>query len=281
MTSHKRIDIYIFEADYKIMGDHFKSLEALVKLIKQSHKQLQNGELNESGLNEFIETVQDLQERLVIMRFKAYEGAMGRADRPAGETKGAISNIDLRNQISLIDAIEEEVQKEVPEAKPMPSINFSAQPKKVDKPKAPAPEIKLEPSKPIEPAAKVEEVKVAPSPEPKEPSIAQEAASQAEQSLNEKLSEKKGTSLNEKLKKTPIADLSKAIGINQKYQFINELFKQNADHYNQVIGELNKCNNYKEALTIVRQDPAQQYNWEEDDRNVLAFMDLVERRYLN
>ncbi|MGB0166172.1 MAG: hypothetical protein ACPF8V_04890, partial [Luteibaculum sp.] len=106
-------------------------------------------------------------------------------------------------------------------------------------------------------------------------------AEQNETSINQRLADKQGTTLNDKLKKTPISDLPKAIGINQKYLFINELFNQNADHFHQVIQELNNCESYKQALTKVKGELVPNYDWDEENKHVLAFMDLVERRYLN
>lgn len=252
--------------------------------IEKSHKKLAKGKLNEPGLNEFISVVRELEERLLIMRFKAYEGVIEKGDNP--EDKPSIA-IDLRNQISLIDAIEEEVQKEpVPIVKKQ-ALNKEAAPKK-EKVTAPVPEIKIsaqpqetpvEPSTPKkEEAAVIESKSSEPTPAPSTPT----ESAEREPSLNDKLSEQRqGKSLNERLKKAPIEDLKKAIGINQRYQFINELFKQNADHFNQVVDEINNCNNYKEALTIVKRDVAPNYKWDEEDNNVVAFMDLVERRHLN
>ncbi|TXC78998.1 hypothetical protein [Luteibaculum oceani] len=264
------------------MESTFYSLEELVEKIEKSHKKLAKGKLNEPGLNEFISVVRELEERLLIMRFKAYEGVIEKGDNPEDKPSMAI---DLRNQISLIDAIEEEVQKDKePVAVKIEPAKAQATPKEE---KASVPEIKIETKTP-EPKKQPE------PPKPVEPVVAeskvvenQTAAKtveniEREPSLNDRLSEQRqGKSLNEKLKKAPIDDLKKAIGINQRYQFINELFKQNADHFNQVVDELNKCNSYKEALTIVKRDVAPNYKWNEEDNNVLAFMDLVERRHLN
>lgn len=248
------------------MGAHFHSLEELVALIQQKHQELINGDLHEGGLNDFISTVQELEERLIIMRFKAYEEAMGQGKKSA-VSKQEIAAIDLRNQISLIDAIEEEVQREQEPEEIKEPISLKLK-------KEAEPVVVAEPIVKKEPVVEEEKPATAPVVEKKESEL-------AETSLNDRLSEQKGKSLNERLQKTPIKDLTKAIGINQKYQFINELFNQNADHFNEVIDELNNCENYKQALSKVRQDLAQNYQWDEEDNNVIAFMDLVERRYLN
>ncbi|MGB0165540.1 MAG: hypothetical protein ACPF8V_01675, partial [Luteibaculum sp.] len=88
------------------MAAKYKSLDDLVTKIQFNHLQLVNGKLDEEKLNDFIEEVQELHERLIIMRFKAFEDALEKQkENPKKEIE-----LNLRNQISLIDAIEEEVK---------------------------------------------------------------------------------------------------------------------------------------------------------------------------
>ncbi len=261
------------------MTAKYKSLDDLVAKIQTNHEDLLAGKLDEHKLDTYIQDVQELQERLVIMRFKAYEEALEKTTAAKPEMQ-----IDLRNQISLIDAIEEEVKRDHG-----PKIVLESPVVKEEKPtkkkaKKERKESKPAPTSAPEPEATPVAKNPAPTPEKTSPSPIEEtiASKKEERSLNDKLSEDvQGTSLNERLKKTPIDNLPKAIGINQKYLFINELFNQNADHFNQVIAELDACANYQEALTKVKGELVPNYNWEEDNKHVQSFMDLVERRHLN
>ena len=54
----------------------------------------------------------------------------------------------------------------------------------------------------------------------------------------------------EKLQQKPITDLVKSIGLNEKFLFIKELFKNNSDDYNEAIQLLNSFNSITQALII-------------------------------
>lgn len=86
-------------------------------------------------------------------------------------------------------------------------------------------------------------------------------------------------SLARKLQKKPIADLKAAIGINEKFQFINELFEGNMTEYNIALNQLNLCSSHAEAevyLSTLRE----LYKWDKDSETVVMFSELVERRFL-
>ncbi len=56
-----------------------------------------------------------------------------------------------------------------------------------------------------------------------------------------------------KMQKNKIADLKTAIGINEKFLFINEIFKGETAAYNKAIDDLNNINHYHEALEYLEQ----------------------------
>ncbi len=98
--------------------------------------------------------------------------------------------------------------------------------------------------------------------------------------LDKFIKKKEDTSLIEMLKHTPISDLKSAIGINEKFQFINELFGGNYEDYNASIDLLNKCKSFTDAEIFIAENIFDKYTWEAENRNVADFMDLVERRFL-
>ncbi len=82
-----------------------------------------------------------------------------------------------------------------------------------------------------------------------------------------------------KIPKKPINDLKQAIGINEKFNFINELFKGSLQDYNVAINELNNAQNWElaqELLSIL----SQKYNWAENLEASNKFGDLIIRKFL-
>ncbi|WP_306641283.1 hypothetical protein [Sanyastnella coralliicola] len=87
-------------------------------------------------------------------------------------------------------------------------------------------------------------------------------------------------SLAAKLSRSPIEDLRKAIGLNQKFQFIRELFDGDASSYDAFVDGVNGSNSLEEAMSLVNDQVPQLASKEEGDEVVEVFMDLIERRFL-
>jgi len=100
-------------------------------------------------------------------------------------------------------------------------------------------------------------------------------------SLNEKLStDQADKSIAAKLQKNPIKDLKAAIGINEKFKFINELFEGNLQKYNEGITKLNGFDNLAEAkkfLTLLKEE----FSWGNNSEAYLELTELISRRYQN
>jgi hypothetical protein len=79
-------------------------------------------------------------------------------------------------------------------------------------------------------------------------------------------------------KRPPIANLKSAISINQRLQFINNLFKGNAELMNQSIDELNNLTSLDEA-SIKLSELTIKMGWDKEYELYLGFKELVERRY--
>ncbi len=100
-------------------------------------------------------------------------------------------------------------------------------------------------------------------------------------SLNERFSngEKNGKTIADKLQEKPIKDLKTAIGINDKFKFINELFDGNLQAYNDNIGKLNSFNSFAEAGLYLDQ-LREEYGWTNENDSFVKLSDMVIRRYL-
>ena len=75
-----------------------------------------------------------------------------------------------------------------------------------------------------------------------------------------------------------IKDLKSAIGINEKFLFINELFKGNMKAYNDSIILLNDCDSHDKAMEIL-ENYRVQYKWEPDMVAFLTLKDFVDRKH--
>lgn len=96
--------------------------------------------------------------------------------------------------------------------------------------------------------------------------------------LNEKLKEEK-IELAALLKETPIADLRKAIGINDRFVFIQELFNGDETMYERCIKTINSFSTYQEAAGWIQRELKVKLGWKEVDINAQHFDQLVMRRF--
>ncbi|MBE2230175.1 MAG: hypothetical protein IAE96_06010 [Chitinophagaceae bacterium] len=98
------------------------------------------------------------------------------------------------------------------------------------------------------------------------------------ESLNDKL--KQGhTELMEVLKEAPVRDLRKAIGINDRFLFINELFRGDENMYDRCIRTINNFTVYAEAEYWISRELKVKLGWDPNNEAVLHFDQLVKRRF--
>ncbi|MES2591032.1 MAG: hypothetical protein V4608_04020 [Bacteroidota bacterium] len=82
-----------------------------------------------------------------------------------------------------------------------------------------------------------------------------------------------------KIQKPPLSDIKSAIGINDKFQFINELFGGNVEEFNNGIQMLNTSETIENAVLYLSR-LEQKFNWKVDNEAAKRLSELVERRYL-
>lgn len=97
-------------------------------------------------------------------------------------------------------------------------------------------------------------------------------------SLNEKLKENK-EELSETLQNSPIKDLKKAIGINDRFLFINELFQGDETSFERSIKTINGFSIYAEAEFWIRRELKTKLGWDLQSESVKQFDALVKRRF--
>jgi hypothetical protein len=100
----------------------------------------------------------------------------------------------------------------------------------------------------------------------------------------------KDNSLNDKLKApvvevghrltdSPIRDLKKAIGVNDRYLFISELFRGDEVMYERSIKTINGFRIFAEAEYWIERELKVKLGWEEDKPSTRHFYQLVKRRF--
>ena len=99
-----------------------------------------------------------------------------------------------------------------------------------------------------------------------------------EESLNDRLKMDK-KELGSILKESPVKDLRKAIGINDRFVFINELFRGDEDMYERSIKTINAFNILPEAEYWIQRELKTKVGWNEDSEAVQHFDQLVRRRF--
>ncbi len=73
----------------------------------------------------------------------------------------------------------------------------------------------------------------------------------------------------------PPVDIRSFIGINDKYQYIEELFKKDKDAYEETLQEINTFETEEETLEWVNAAIADAYNWNEESETVQMFYKLI------
>ncbi len=100
------------------------------------------------------------------------------------------------------------------------------------------------------------------------------------ESLNDKLkSSSSYKEIRSSVTEGPIKDLRKAIGINDQYLFINELFRGDQTMYERSIKTINSFNIFGEAELWIKRELKLKLAWNDNSETVALFDQLVRRRF--
>ncbi|NOY36518.1 MAG: hypothetical protein GXO83_02990 [Chlorobi bacterium] len=98
---------------------------------------------------------------------------------------------------------------------------------------------------------------------------------QHHQYRNESLAKKsKGKNLSTKLQEQPIKDIYKSIALNERFQYIKELFHGNGDVFNKTIQYLNQAKSLQEAEQYLNDH----FDWDPDHELVQHLHELIRRK---
>lgn len=96
-------------------------------------------------------------------------------------------------------------------------------------------------------------------------------------SFNEELSQQTSKiDIGSHLKLKPISSLTAAIGINEKFELIQNLFGGDKVKYEQTINILNTFHSYSEASHYI----ADNFNWDSDNAYAKRILELLQRKHL-
>ena len=96
-------------------------------------------------------------------------------------------------------------------------------------------------------------------------------------SLNEDITQAKPVyNISSRLQTKPITNIQNAIGLNDKFLFINELFNGDADNYNSTIETLNNATHFNEAYNFL----VEKFQWDMDSELVQKILDLIRRKLI-
>ena len=96
-----------------------------------------------------------------------------------------------------------------------------------------------------------------------------------EKSINDLMSDD-SSKLEHKLSNRPVSSIQSAIGINDRFQYIRELFEGSADNFVKAVSDLDSMDDIKEAVDYLQTN----FKWKKNDTS-LKFINLIKRRFPN
>jgi hypothetical protein len=177
-----------------------------------------------------------------------------------------VEKIQVKAEEKAIITIEEIPVEEKPD-QPMEFTKVKTEPK---------PEIKAEPEITYEPEKTRAEIdtRIKTSDGKK---IFGETFSSDKHSLNEELMQKSSPAdLSSKFKTAPIASITGALGLNEKFELIQNLFGGDNKKYEKTIDILNTATNFNEAYDYL----ASNFNWDMNDVYTQRLLELIRRKLI-
>ncbi|UCG28732.1 MAG: hypothetical protein JSV24_05070 [Bacteroidales bacterium] len=111
----------------------------------------------------------------------------------------------------------------------------------------------------------------------KTPEIVADRFKDSQQFRNESLAKTiKGGDLSSKLQSKPIKDIGSAIGINDRFLYIKELFDGSAKKFDDTIRILNNAPNFNEAYNYLSEN----FSWDMDNPAVQNLLELTRRKHI-
>ena len=234
-------------------------------------KKLQEQLLQNTSVDQLLLTVQMLQSELTHIKSNQQATGMEQAvaiQLPGNFEKVADAAIQPEEKIIQVLQIDEaELEAELEEIK----RNAKARDQIGSQNKPP---LLFDPVEDIPTLAHQESVK-----EKQKRELHESIAVERSASLNDKLKQA-NLELSDTLQEIPVKDLKKAIGINDRFLFIKELFRGDEVMYERSIKTINGFSIYPEAEYWIKRELKLKLAWDEMNPAVKQFDQLIKRRFL-
>lgn len=83
----------------------------------------------------------------------------------------------------------------------------------------------------------------------------------------------------ERISSSHLNDIRKAMGINERFLYANELFFGDMSAFTKAVEELNHLDSYADAERMLEEELSIKYNWDDENQTVISFKNLVSRRF--
>ena len=259
-------------------------MQALIEEIKALLTKIKSGEASQEDLEAFVAATNQLNERAIVLRYKAYEASVfGKSDRVSQPM------IDQAPE-AVVESIEIETTPEPTKQAEEPSFDLFGL--SDDKEEAeenlmfelPEETVHTEVVVEEEAPAELPTMETYSEPEPELPIIETPVEtpqvsgfSQNLHPIYEKLHQNDGT-LTARLMSVHLDTLKGAFGFNERLQIIQELFGGSNEEFNHLIDSIEGISSKEEARFLVS-TKANQYNWKTDSQLALELIQKIERKY--
>lgn len=268
---------------------NLSTIEARLKAIEEAFSKLNHGKLTREELEELVVNTKELHERAIILRYKAFEEKIF-GERPVENAPVIETPIDLEPIVEPIpetpsysmpeleiemDVEEEVIEESIEEIEEQPAFDFSLFDDSAEQIKEEVLEdntfehLSVSSTESIEDGVHeehitMEQVIVTPT----EPS---------NQKFYLRFS-KDNTDLAPQIGMTSLSTLIGSFGLNERLQYINELFDGSSEAFSEAIKVLDNLSSRDEML-IRASAYANNHNWDLESETVEEFVLKLKRRY--
>lgn len=174
-----------------------------------------------------------------------------------------------------VEPIVKEPPKQMKADLPEPVVNVEAEPVEEEKVEIRA---QVEEEKPV-----VEKERVLATENEEEVALEEEPVAPVHQTFGEKFTHSRSVNdllleqgkPDSKFAHMPVTSLQSAIGINDRFLFVRELFNGSNDIYNEAVSKLDAMTGIQDAAAYLREN----FKWKKNETS-LKFIDLVKRRFI-
>jgi hypothetical protein len=286
------------------MKASFESKEEIIQEIQAKLNLIKSGQISENEINELVSYTQELHERVLILRYKMYEEKILGKKQVINDNFSHAENLEIEK---IAETLQEEI--DIPEIKIEEEsskieeiVDFAIQEESKEKIEhEPMLSFDLFAEKPLEtPAEKeiiqtetISENETISSPEPilyEEPKTIESTfepkpVTAFEQKMEAPFNDIfKGLYLSDQADmpsflRTKISVLAGSFGLNEKLQFIAELFNHSSENFNEAVHILDNLSSFDDAKHVMI-NFSNEYNWDLESKAVAEFIQKVERRFI-